>query len=346
MRLVISNDRVATGNVVRIALLEQCRGRPAIIPPRPRAPQGHPHVQGIDHQLPLAPLHLLAALIAALGTAPLRRVDRRASEARGTGRGLPTRGPAGLFAPCRQQLDPRALGAPPRQVVVPRTLGQSIVWEHRPLTPASIQIQERLPHFAPVDCSWAAPTLGGAAGSNGARIVHWASVSAAGYGFRAGWSLNIVAPALTSMGSAPWLINHVSGQVAFPDSLSVRLAPLHNANSSCSGGQSITPPSPMPDNLGGGVKLGTAANDIHESCKINRAIRSVTALASAFKGVQSVRREACEKALTCRDSWLSWNYGNLIRHSVSLTPTRLYRRGGELWPGRSVLITCPSWIAR
>lgn len=161
MRLVISNDRVATGNVVRIALLEQCGGRPAIIPPRPRAPQGHPHVQGIDHQLPLAPLHLLAALIAALGTAPLRRVDRRASEARGTGRGLPTRGPVGLFAPCRQQLDPRARGAPPRQVVVPRTLGQSIVWEHRPLTPASIQIQERLPHFAPVDCSWVAPTLGG-----------------------------------------------------------------------------------------------------------------------------------------------------------------------------------------
>jgi hypothetical protein len=88
--------------------------------------------------------------------------------------------------------------------------------------------------------------------------------------------------------------------------------------------------------------VGTAANDIHESCTIKRAIRLVTALAPAFKGVQRVRREACEKALTCRDSSLSWSYGKLTRISFALTPTRLYRHGGELWPGRSVLIMCPS----
>jgi hypothetical protein len=160
MILMISKDCFETGKVVRIELLEQCRGRHAIIQPRTRDQPGPPQAQGIDPQMPLAPLHLLAARIAALGTAPLRRVDRRAIDARGTGRGLPARLPAGLFAHCRQQRDPRAIVAPPRTGVVHRPLGQSMVWEHLPWTPASIQRQERIHHFAPVDFSWASPTLG------------------------------------------------------------------------------------------------------------------------------------------------------------------------------------------
>ena len=160
MILVIGKDRFETRIVVQIDLLEQLRGRHAIIQPRSRDQQGHQQAQGIDDHMPLAPLDLLAAIIAALGTAHLRRFDRLAVDARRTGRGLPTRLPAGLLAQRRQQLGQRAIVTPPRKVVVHSTLGQQIVWEHIPLTTASIQIQERIHHFAHVNFAWASPTLG------------------------------------------------------------------------------------------------------------------------------------------------------------------------------------------
>jgi hypothetical protein len=96
---VLGTDRFETGKVLRIELWEQGRGRHAILQPRPRDQQGHHHAQGIDHQMPLAPVDLLAAIIAALSPAPLRRCDRWAVDARRTRRRRPTRLPAGLFSP-------------------------------------------------------------------------------------------------------------------------------------------------------------------------------------------------------------------------------------------------------
>ena len=98
MILVIGKDRFEAGKVFWINLLEQLRGRHPIIQPRTGDQQGKQQTQGIDQQMPLAPFNLLAAIIAALGTAYRRRFNRLAVDARGTGRGLPPRVPAGLFS--------------------------------------------------------------------------------------------------------------------------------------------------------------------------------------------------------------------------------------------------------
>jgi hypothetical protein len=140
VRWMIATDRFAPGTVVRSALLEQYRGRHAISSPRTRAQDSKPQAQGSDQQRPLAPVDVLAAIVAALGTAHLRRRDGVAVATRGAWRGFPTCWPASLFSPCPEKLGPRALGAPPRKRVVCCARGQHLVREHIPLTTAPIQL--------------------------------------------------------------------------------------------------------------------------------------------------------------------------------------------------------------
>src|SRR5512132_2443109 len=122
--LAIGKDRFETWKVLRIDLLEQLRGRHAIIQPRTCDQQGHQQAHGINHQMPLAPFDLLTAIIATLGTAHLRRFDGLAVDACGAWGWLPTRLLAGLFSQCLKHLGPRAMVTPPRKVVVHGTLGE------------------------------------------------------------------------------------------------------------------------------------------------------------------------------------------------------------------------------
>jgi hypothetical protein len=95
---VVGNDRFKTGERFRLNQLEQGRCRDSIIHARTRDQPHHQQAQGVDQQMPLAPLHLLVAIIAALSAAPLRRLHRWAIEARRAGGGLPTCLPAGVFS--------------------------------------------------------------------------------------------------------------------------------------------------------------------------------------------------------------------------------------------------------
>jgi hypothetical protein len=141
------------------------RCRPPIVHPRTRDPHHDQQPQGVDQEMPCAPLHLLATIIAALSAAHLGCLHRLAIDTRRTGGGLPTCGPTGLFAQRRKHGGPRAIVAPMRTVVVHRALGQSIVWEHRPLTPAPIQRHERIDHFTHVHLTGASPMWGASCGN-------------------------------------------------------------------------------------------------------------------------------------------------------------------------------------
>src|SRR5262245_60639265 len=134
--LVVGKYRFKPGKSVRLDQLEQLWGCYTIIQPRARDQDDNQQAQGIHHQMSLAPFDLLAAIIAALATSHLRRLDGLAVDTRGTWRGLPTRVPAGLLAQPIQHLGPRAVVAPPGKVVVHGALGQHIMREHLPWTPA------------------------------------------------------------------------------------------------------------------------------------------------------------------------------------------------------------------
>src|SRR6266850_5434547 len=88
--LVVGQDRVETGEIFRINQLQQSRCRDAIIYPRTCDQHDDQQAKGVNPQMPLAPFHLLATIIAALSTAHLRRLHRWASDARRPGGGLPT----------------------------------------------------------------------------------------------------------------------------------------------------------------------------------------------------------------------------------------------------------------
>jgi len=158
--LVIGKNRFETWKSLRSDLLEKYRCSHSIIQPRTGDQHGKQQAQGLDQQMPLAPFNPLAAIIAALGTAHLRRLDRLAVDACSAWRGLPTRLPTGLFSPQIKHLCPRAVVAPTCKVVVHGALGKQIVREHIPLTTAPIQIQDRIHHFAHVHFAWASPALG------------------------------------------------------------------------------------------------------------------------------------------------------------------------------------------
>jgi hypothetical protein len=122
--LVVGKDRFKTGKIVRLDQLEQCWCCYTIIQPCTRDQHDNHQAQGIHQQMALAPFDLLAAIIAALATAHLRRLDRLTVDTRGTGRGLPTRLPAGLGSQGIQQPAPRTVVAPPREVIIHGALGQ------------------------------------------------------------------------------------------------------------------------------------------------------------------------------------------------------------------------------
>ena len=159
------NYRFKTGQIVQLDQLEQVWCCYTIIQPCTRDQHDNHQAQGIHQQRALAPVDLLAASIAALATAHRRRLDRLTVDTCGPGRGLPTRLPAGLCSQGIQQPAPRTVVAPPREVIIHGALGQSIVRKHLPLTPAPMQIQDRLHAFAQVHLTRASPTLGRGCGN-------------------------------------------------------------------------------------------------------------------------------------------------------------------------------------
>jgi len=157
--LAVGTYRGKTWPRGRLDPLEQLWGGSTVSQPCARDHHAHHHAQRSPQQRALAPVALLAALIATLATAPLRGLDRWAIEARGTGCGLPPRLLASLGSPGVQQPGPRAI-APPREVIVHGALGPSSVRQHVPLPPAPIQIQDGRDDFAPGHLARAAPTVG------------------------------------------------------------------------------------------------------------------------------------------------------------------------------------------
>ena len=158
--LVVGTERCQTRTSVRLEPLEPWWGGDTSIQPRARAQDDPHHAHGVHHQLSCAPSPLLAAIIAALATAPRRRLDRWAVAPRRPGRGLPTRVPAGLCAPPLTPRGPRAVVAPPGPVVVHGARGQPRRREPLPLTPAPVQRHARLHHGPHVPCARASPAWG------------------------------------------------------------------------------------------------------------------------------------------------------------------------------------------
>src|SRR5262245_46756289 len=104
MILVISKDRFEPWKVLRLNQLEQLGGYYTIIQ-RCAGDQQHKHQpQSIDQEMPFAAVNLLAPIIATLGTANLRRLDRLAVDTHSTRRGLPACTGTSLFSQHLQDL--------------------------------------------------------------------------------------------------------------------------------------------------------------------------------------------------------------------------------------------------
>src|SRR5262245_53170769 len=86
---VISTDRCEPWQVLRLNPLEPLVGCYTSIQRRAGDQQHHHPPQGLHHARPCAAFKLLATLIATLGTASRRRLDRLAVATHGTGCGLP-----------------------------------------------------------------------------------------------------------------------------------------------------------------------------------------------------------------------------------------------------------------
>src|SRR5262245_21559279 len=107
--------------------------------------------QDIDTDVAFASLDLLAASIATL--APLfGRLHRLTIDTGGTWRWLFRRRllPPDLSAQRVHHALPRAIVSPLRNVVIDGALGQQVVWQHVPLAPGAIEVQDSVDDFAHV----------------------------------------------------------------------------------------------------------------------------------------------------------------------------------------------------
>jgi hypothetical protein len=105
----------------------------------------------IDTDVAFAALDFLAAILATLATL-FGRLHRLTIDTRSTGGGL-LRGRllfANLGAQCLHHLWPRAIVSPRRKVCIDGALGQQIVWQHVPLAPCAVEVQDSVDDCAHV----------------------------------------------------------------------------------------------------------------------------------------------------------------------------------------------------
>ena len=145
--LHIRKDRDEMRKVMRGDMDEQWRCRNAIIQVGTGHHDGQQQAQCLDHQMPLTPCDVLAAIFPARGTAHLGGLDRLALDTRGTGGGLAPCLHAGLFAQCPDQAVPCPSVTPLGNVVLDRTLGEHIMRQHIPLATAPMQGEYRVEDF-------------------------------------------------------------------------------------------------------------------------------------------------------------------------------------------------------
>ena len=102
------------------------------------------HPQGIHEQVALAPADLLARIVADGLATLLGAFDALAVEDGRSGRGLASFGDADLHPQTLVELLPQATLAPGREVIEHRGLGRKVLWQHTPLTAASIDVEDRV----------------------------------------------------------------------------------------------------------------------------------------------------------------------------------------------------------
>src|SRR5215831_6750088 len=134
---------------------EQGWGCPPILETSTGHEHGEQQSQRIDQQMALAPLHFLAAIIAALRASHLGGLDRLTVDARGTRGGFAPRCHAGPLAQGRDYLVPGPVVAPLGKGVIRSALGQQIVRQHIPLTAAAIQVPQGIEDFTHLHLLWA-----------------------------------------------------------------------------------------------------------------------------------------------------------------------------------------------
>src|SRR5262245_56700523 len=127
--LLIGKDRDEPGKVLGRDEAKQGHGCHPIIETGAGNENGEDQAQRIDQQMVLASLNLLAAIIPALRSTHLGRLDRLTINARGAGGGGTPCGHASLLAQSRDHLGPGSVVAPLGKVVIHSTFRQQIVWQ-------------------------------------------------------------------------------------------------------------------------------------------------------------------------------------------------------------------------
>src|SRR5262245_45717746 len=149
--LLIRKDHAETRKVVGRDVAEQEWCCHPIIEPGTGQQDGQQHPQRIHPQRSLAPVDLLAAILAALRPSPLGGLDRLTIDAGGPGGRLAPRFHTGPLAQGPDQFRPCPIVTPLGKRVIDGTLGQQIMRHHIPLTAPSVEREQCIQDFPHVD---------------------------------------------------------------------------------------------------------------------------------------------------------------------------------------------------
>ena len=104
------------------------------------------HPQGIHEQVALAPADLLARIVADRVAPRLGTFDALAVEDGGRRRGLAAGGDPHLGPQAIVELFPAAAPATGAEVIEDGGLGREVLWQHAPLAPGAVEIEDGIEH--------------------------------------------------------------------------------------------------------------------------------------------------------------------------------------------------------
>jgi hypothetical protein len=159
MGRVVPEDRLEARQGCDQEQRESLRGNAALIQPGARDPDGDEEPHRVPQSMALTALHALAAVLPALRTAYLGRLDQWTRDPDRARRGLTACGPTRLFASRRAHLAPGPVVTPLGKVVIGRTRGEERVGQPIPLPPTPMELPHRVEDFPQLDLAGASSSL-------------------------------------------------------------------------------------------------------------------------------------------------------------------------------------------